>query len=96
MADTMTGLKRTNYCGETTSALTGQEVVVCGWVQKLRDKGMLVFIDLRDRSGIVQLAFDSQTAEALRQKAQGVRAEYVLMAKGTVRTRESVNKDLHA
>lgn len=94
MADTMTGLKRTNYCGETTSALTGQEVVVCGWVQKLRDKGMLVFIDLRDRSGIVQLAFDSQTAEALRQKAQGVRAEYVLMAKGTVRTRESVNKDL--
>ena len=94
MADTMTGLKRTNYCGETTSALTGQEVVVCGWVQKLRDKGMLVFIDLRDRSGIVQLAFDSQTAEALRQKAQSVRAEYVLMAKGTVRTRESVNKDL--
>ncbi len=94
MADVMTGLKRTNYCGETTSALLGKEVVVCGWVQKLRDKGMLVFVDLRDRSGIVQLAFDDQTPEALRQKAQTVRAEFVLMAKGIVRARESVNKDL--
>ena len=94
MADVMTGLKRTNYCGDTTSALTGREVVVCGWVQKIRDKGMLVFVDLRDRSGIVQLAFDDQTPEQLRQKAQTVRAEFVLMAKGTVRPRESVNKDL--
>ena len=94
MADVMTGLKRTNYCGETTSALVGKEVVVCGWVQKIRDKGMLVFIDLRDRSGVVQLAFDDRTPEALRQKAQTARAEFVLMAKGVVRARESVNKDL--
>ena len=94
MADTMSGLKRTNYCGETTSALVGKEVVVCGWVQKIRDKGMLVFIDLRDRTGIVQLAFDDQTAEDLRTKAQSVRSEYVLAAKGVVRVRESVNKDL--
>ena len=94
MADVMTGLKRTNYCGETTSALVGKEVVVCGWVQKIRDKGMLVFIDLRDRTGIVQLAFDDRTSEALRQKAQTARAEFVLMAKGVVRARESVNKDL--
>ena len=94
MADTMTGLKRTSYCGETSSALVGKEVVVCGWVQKIRDKGMLVFIDLRDRTGIVQLAFDDQTPEELRQKAQTARAEFVLMAKGLVRPRESVNKDL--
>ncbi|WP_071429912.1 aspartate--tRNA ligase [Angelakisella massiliensis] len=94
MADTMSGLKRTNYCGETTSALVGKEVIVCGWVQKIRDKGMLVFIDLRDRTGIVQLAFDDQTAEELRTKAQSVRSEYVLAAKGVVRMRESVNKDL--
>ena len=94
MADTMSGLKRTNYCGETTSALVGKEVVVCGWVQKIRDKGMLVFIDLRDRTGIVQLAFDDQTAEELRTKAQSVRSEYVLAAKGVVRMRESDNKDL--
>ena len=94
MADTMTGLKRTNYCGETTAALLGQEVVVCGWVQKIRDKGMLVFVDLRDRTGIVQLAFDDQTPEELRKKAQTVRAEYVLMARGEVRARESVNKEM--
>ena len=53
MADTMVGLKRTHYCGETSAAQLGQEVVVCGWVQKLRDMGSLVFIDLRDRQGIV-------------------------------------------
>lgn len=94
MADTMKGLKRTHYCGETTSASCGNEVVVCGWVQKIRDKGMLVFVDLRDRTGIVQLAFDDSTATELREKAQTVRSEYVLMAKGEVRTRESVNKDI--
>ncbi len=94
MADTMTGLKRTGYCGETTREQLGKEVVVCGWVQKIRDKGMLVFVDLRDRTGLVQLAFDDATDAALRAKAQTVRAEYVLMAKGTVRARESINKDL--
>lgn len=94
MTDVMTGLKRTNYCGETTSALLDSEVVVCGWVQKIRDKGMLVFIDLRDRTGIVQLAFDDRTAAELREKAQSVRGEYVLAAKGMVRRRESVNKDI--
>ena len=94
MADVMTGLKRTHYCGETTAELLGEKVVVSGWVQKIRDKGMLVFIDLRDRSGIVQLAFDDATETALREKAQTVRGEYVLIAEGTVRKRESINKDL--
>ena len=94
MADTMNGLKRTHYCGETTAAALDTEVVVCGWVQKIRDKGMLVFIDLRDRTGIVQLAFDDQTEAELREKAQTARGEFVLMAKGLVRTRESINKDL--
>lgn len=95
MADVMTGLKRTHYCGETTAEQMGQKVVVSGWVQKIRDKGMLVFIDLRDRTGIVQLAFDDATAADLREKAQTVRGEYVLMAEGTVRERESINKDLN-
>ncbi|MEG1942911.1 MAG: aspartate--tRNA ligase, partial [Angelakisella sp.] len=94
MADTMNGLKRTNYCGETTALQMGKEVVVCGWVQRIRDKGMLVFIDLRDRTGIVQLAFNDTTDEALRTKAQSVRGEFVLMAKGTVCRRESVNSDM--
>ena len=94
MADSMAGLKRTGYCGETTSAQLGGEVVVCGWVQKIRDMGTLVFIDLRDRTGIVQLALDEDSDKALLQKAQTVRSEYVLAARGVVRRRESVNKDL--
>ena len=90
----MEGLKRTNYCGETTNSDMNKEVVVCGWVQKIRDKGMLVFVDLRDRTGIVQLAFDDKTNDELRAKAQSVRSEYVLMAKGVVRERESKNAEL--
>ena len=92
--DTMQGLKRTKYCGLFTAADAGTEAVACGWVQRIRDKGMLVFIDLRDRTGILQLAFDDATETALRQKAQTCRSEYVLMAKGTVRLRESVNREI--
>lgn len=92
--DTMQGLKRTKYCGDFSAADTGSSAVACGWVQRIRDKGMLVFIDLRDRSGIIQLAFDDQTETALREKAQGVRSEFVLMAKGEIRRRESVNRDI--
>ena len=80
--DTMKGLKRTNYCGELSRADAGKEVVVCGFVQKQRDKGPLVFIDLRDRTGIVQLTFDDKSAPEQREKAKAVRVEYVLMAKG--------------
>ena len=60
MADTMQGLKRTHYCGEVTEAAIGSEVVVSGWVQRARNLGNLIFIDLRDRSGMVQLAFDDK------------------------------------
>ena len=94
MADTMKGLKRTHYAGDFTTGEIGKTVTAAGWVQKIRDLGNLIFIDLRDRSGVVQLAFDDRTPEALRQKAQTARAEFVLMAKGVVRARESVNKDL--
>ncbi len=94
MADTMQGLRRTHYCGTLTESDTGREVVVCGWCQKARDLGNLIFIDLRDRSGILQLAFDDGSDRAVFEKAAGVRAEYVLMAKGVVRARESVNEDL--
>ncbi len=94
MADTMRGLKRTCYCGEVSVQDIGKEVVVGGFTQKQRDKGELVFIDLRDRTGIVQLIFDDSTDRAVMEKAKDVRSEYVLMAKGTVRRRESVNPDL--
>ena len=87
--------KRTKYCGEFTSADIGQKACVMGWVQRQRDLGKLIFIDLRDRTGIVQLAFDSETDKAVFDKAFGVRAEYVLCAKGTVRSRGdgAINKD---
>lgn len=94
MADTMQGLKRSVYCGEVTREMVGQEVVVCGWAQKTRDMGTLVFIDLRDRTGIVQLAFDKDSDPALLKKAGSVRAEYVLMARGRLRVRESVNHEI--
>ena len=61
MAEFLTGMKRTCYCGTLSSADIGQEVVVCGWTQRQRDLGQLIFIDLRDRTGIVQLAFDDKT-----------------------------------
>ncbi len=90
--DTMKGLKRTNYCGETEGI--GKTVVVGGYVQKIRDMGNLIFIDLRDRTGIVQLAFDDSTAPDLLKKAKSCRSEFALMAKGVVRERESKNKEL--
>ena len=87
--DTMKGLKRTNYCGETEGI--GKTVVVGGYVQKIRDMGTLIFIDLRDRTGIVQLAFDETTDKAVFEKAASCHSEYVLMAKGVVRERDSKN-----
>ena len=90
--DTMKGLKRTNYCAETEGI--GKTVVVGGYVQKIRDMGNLIFIDLRDRTGIVQLAFDDSTDPEILKKAKSCRSEFALMAKGVVRERESKNKDI--
>ncbi len=92
--DTMNGLKRTDYCGTLNADFVGKEVTVSGWVQRRRDLGALIFIDLRDRTGIVQLAFDDNTDRAVFDKAFTVRSEYVLMAKGVVRERSSKNKDI--
>ena len=85
--DTMAGLKRTHYCGEVEEI--GATVVVGGYVQKMRDLGNLIFIDLRDRTGIVQLAFNDSTDREIFAKAAKCHAEYVLMAKGVVREREA-------
>ena len=94
MAEFMNGFKRTHYCGVLRSADEGKEVTVCGWAQRQRDLGGLIFIDLRDRTGIVQLAFDDATARAVFDKAFTVRSEFVLAAKGIVRERSSKNKDI--
>lgn len=92
MADNMNGLKRTHYCGEVTQE--GTEVTVGGFVQKIRDLGNLIFIDLRDKTGIVQLAFNDTTDREIFEKASSCRSEYVLMAKGVTARRASVNKDI--
>ncbi len=92
--DKMNGLKRTHYCGTLNAQNIGNEVVVCGWVQRQRDLGALIFIDLRDRTGVVQLAFDDNTDREIFDKAFAARSEYVLMAKGVVRERSSKNKDI--
>ncbi|MBE6774019.1 MAG: aspartate--tRNA ligase [Ruminococcaceae bacterium] len=90
----MTGLKRTNYCGELRASDIGKTVTVMGWVQRSRDLGALIFIDLRDRTGILQLAFDENTAKDIFDKAFTVRSEYVLAVTGLVRERSSKNKDI--
>ena len=92
MADNMNGLKRTHYCGEVTNE--GIEVTVGGFVQKIRDLGNLIFIDLRDKTGIVQLAFNDTTDKRIFEKASACKSEYVLMAKGITAKRASVNKDI--
>ncbi len=89
--DTLTGLVRTHYCGELRESDIGKEVVVFGWVQRQRDFGQLIFINLRDRSGIVQLQFGEKTPRDIFEKAFNVRSEYVLAAKGIVRERSSKN-----
>ena len=92
--DFMTGLKRTHYCGDLRLADAGKTVTVAGWVQRQRDLGALIFIDLRDREGIVQLAFDEATAKDVFEKAASARSEYVLMAQGVVRERSAKNTEI--
>lgn len=94
MPETIKGMRRTRYCGEFRREHAGDTVTVFGWVQRQRDLGGLIFIDLRDRSGLVQLAFDETTDRTVFEKAVTVRGEYVLAATGTVRVRSSVNPDL--
>ncbi len=89
MAEFMTGLKRSHYCSDLRITDVNKEVTVCGWVQRQRDLGQLIFIDLRDRTGIVQLAFTDTTDKEIFDKAFNVRSEYVLCAKGIVRERSA-------
>lgn len=96
MAESMQGLKRTHRCGELTAASEGQQVTVMGWVQKNRNKGGLVFVDVRDRSGVIQVVFEEGKTEAgLLEKAAKLRAEYVVAVTGTVEKRSgAVNESL--
>ena len=78
---------RTHYCGEVSLEDIGSEVTVCGWTNSYRDHGELVFIDLRDKSGLVQLVCDPKDGAEAHKAATEVRDEYVIIAKGTVRRR---------
>lgn len=83
---------RTNYCGEVTESLIDQEVTVCGWVHRRRDHGGVIFIDLRDREGLLQVVYDPDIKDAFA-TAESVRNEYVLQVKGLVRYRPEGTKN---
>lgn len=92
--ESLNGLKRSHHCGELRKEDIGKTVVLMGWVQKVRDLGALAFIDLRDRTGLIQLTFNQEQDDALYDKAKRVRPEYVLAAEGQVIERSAKNPDL--
>ncbi len=96
MAESMQGLKRTHRCGELSAANVGETVTIMGWVQKNRNKGGLVFVDVRDRSGIIQVVFEEGSSDAaLIEKAAKLRSEYVVAIVGTVEKRSgAVNANI--
>ena len=94
MAEFLGKDRRTHYCGELRECNIGQRVCVMGWVKKARDLGGLVFVDLRDRTGIVQLAFDDTSDKAVFEKSLLLKSEFVVAAKGIVRERSSKNPEI--
>ncbi|MBP7321016.1 MAG: Asp-tRNA(Asn)/Glu-tRNA(Gln) amidotransferase GatCAB subunit C, partial [Lachnospiraceae bacterium] len=96
MAESMKGLKRSHRCTEVTNQMVGQTVTVMGWAQKRRNLGSLIFVDLRDRSGLLQILFDENSVgkEGF-EKAESIRNEFVLAIVGTVQKRSAaVNENL--
>lgn len=96
MADFLGDLRRTDYCGSLRPSDEGREVVVMGWVQRRRDHGGVIFVDLRDREGIIQVVFNPEINPEIHAKAHKIRSEFVLAVKGEVTKRpaESINPDL--
>ncbi len=92
--ESLEGLKRTALCADLSEESLGQEVTLMGWCQVQRDLGGLIFISLRDRSGIMQLVVDEESPEDVRDKASKVRSEYVLAVKGLMRERENPNPEM--
>ncbi|MBR3172914.1 MAG: aspartate--tRNA ligase [Eubacterium sp.] len=94
MSETIKGLHRSHRCTEVSNKNIGEEVTVMGWVQKRRNLGSLIFIDLRDRSGLVQIVFDENDGEIF-EKAGTLRSEFVIAVRGEVRARDgAVNEDM--
>ena len=92
--ENLKGLKRTHYCGDLRMVNVGEEVVLNGWVQKKRNLGGLVFVDLRDIRGISQIIFDTNVSEEAFNKAEELGSEYVVAVKGIVRERQSKNPNM--
>lgn len=92
--DTLGSLRRTDYCGDLRIEDLDKEVVLMGWVQRSRDLGPLVFVDLRDRKGISQIVFKSDDNQDLYNKAKTLKSEYVIAVRGRVNERESKNPDI--
>jgi len=96
MAESMKGLKRTCRCCEVNHQMIGETVTLMGWVQKSRNKGGIIFVDLRDRSGLIQIIFEEgQTDETIFKKAEKLRSEFVIAVTGEIKAREgAVNQNL--
>jgi aspartyl-tRNA synthetase len=94
MRENMGSLRRTQMCGELRKEDDGKEVVLMGWVQRERNLGSIIFIDLRDTTGMSQIVFDNTISEEIFKKAEKIRSEFVLAVRGKVRIRQSINKEI--
>ena len=94
MLDTLGNLKRTKYCGDLRATDADRDVVLMGWVQRRRDLGQLIFIDLRDRAGIAQIVFNKEQAPEVHAKAEDLRSEFVVAVEGRVVRRQKANPDI--
>ena len=94
MGEALGGLKRSHFCGNLREEQIGESVTVMGWVQKSRNLGSIVFADLRDYTGIVQVVFDGDTDEAIFEKATKLRSEFCVAVVGAVRMRSAVNENI--
>ena len=94
--DPLGDLRRTHFCGDVRASDVGREVILCGWVRKRRDHGGVIFVDLRDRTGIAQVVFKPDSAPAAHERAQQVRSEFVLAVRGRLerRANDAVNPNL--
>lgn len=94
MGEALGGLKRSHFCGNLREEQIGESVTLMGWVQKSRNLGSIVFADLRDYTGIVQVVFDGDTDEAIFEKATKLRSEFCVAVVGAVRMRSSINENI--
>src|ERR1700740_3008644 len=92
--DFLGNLKRTHYCGALRASDAGKSAVVLGWVARRRDLGNLLFLDVRDRTGIVQVVFNKETQPEAHGKAEQARSEFVIAVEGAVVKRQKPNPDL--